>query len=202
VGIVIGRYFSALIFALFFNGFSSGPSFAADGPVESGKTGRFGEMGIHSEFNEVRFGVMSYDTGLFSTDDFSGVVLNGEYLFKSPDFLSSIGSPRPYVGFDIAAVDDGVHFFYAGLNWDFRITQKIYFSASLGGSINTAKNLEDPDEYKALGCRALFHLGAGLGYDFNEHWTAQLYADHFSNANLCEPNNGAEATGVRIGYRF
>jgi len=88
------------------------------------------------------------------------------------------------------------------LNWDFRLYDKLYLTTSLGGAVTTAKELHDPDGYKALGCRVLFHLGAGLGYDFNENWTAQLYADHFSNANLCKENNGAEAAGFRIGYRF
>lgn len=175
---------------------------AVAGDANSGSSGHFGETGIHSQFNEIRFGVLSYDTGIFSTKDYDGVVINGEFLFKSPDILSSIGSPRPYIGFDAAIADDPVHFIYGGLNWDFRLYDKLYLTTSLGGAVTTAKELHDPDGYKALGCRVLFHLGAGLGYDFNENWTAQLYADHFSNANLCKENNGAEAAGFRIGYRF
>jgi len=165
-------------------------------------TGYFGQIGKYSDKQEIRLGVMAYDRGLFSTDDFSGVVINGEYLFKSPDFLEGIGSPRPYVGFDAAIADDPIHFFYTGLNWDFQLTEKLYLSASLGGAVTTANDLHNPTTYKAMGCRVLFHVGAGLGYDLSEHWTAQLYADHFSNANLCEENNGAEATGFRLGYRF
>ncbi|MBC2885455.1 acyloxyacyl hydrolase [Ochrobactrum sp. CM-21-5] len=165
-------------------------------------TGYFGETGIHSQYNEIRFGVLSYDTGLFTTKDYDGAVINGEFLFRSPDMLSSIGSPRPYIGFDAAIADDPVHFVYGGLNWDFRIYEKLYLTTSFGGAVTTASELHDPDGYKALGCRVLFHLGVGLGYDFNENWTAQLYADHFSNANICKENNGAEAAGFRLGYRF
>lgn len=164
--------------------------------------GYFGEAGIHSQYNEIRFGVLSYDTGIFSTKNNNGIVINGEFLFKSPEFLSFIGSPRPYIGFDAATVSNPIHFIYSGLSWDFRIYQKLHLTTSLGGAVTTAKELHDPDGYKAMGCKVLFHLGAGLGYDFNKNWTAQLYADHFSNANLCEENNGAEAAGIRIGYRF
>jgi len=158
--------------------------------------------GVHADFNEVRVGVMAYDRGLFSTDDFSGVVLNGEMVFASPDVLEAIGAPRPYVGFDFAIADDPIHFVYGGLTWDFRLTDKLYLGASLGGAVTTASNLKDPTTYKALGCKALFHLGAAVGYDVTEKFTVQAYADHFSNASLCEPNNGAEALGVRVGYRF
>ncbi|NKB79720.1 hypothetical protein HED49_17885 [Ochrobactrum daejeonense] len=80
--------------------FNPTTSFAADDTPKIG--GYFGETGIHSDFNEIRFGLLSYDTGAFSSKDYDGAVVNGEFLFASPDFLSSIGSPRPYIGFDAA----------------------------------------------------------------------------------------------------
>jgi len=158
--------------------------------------------GIHADFNEVRFGVMAYDRGLFSNDIYSGVVINGEMVFAAPEALRPFGAPRPYLGFDVAIADDPVHFVYGGLNWDFRLTDKLYLSGSVGGAINSAMNLENPTTYKALGCRLSFHLGAAIGFDVTEKLTVQAYTDHFSNGYICEPNNGAEASGVRIGYRF
>lgn len=179
--------------------FMSGASTVSGEPLWGGD---FLRPGIHSGFNEVRIGVMAYDRGPFSTDDFNGAVINGEFVFASPEFLSAIGAPRPYLGFDAAIADDPVHFFYGGLNWDFRLTDRLYVGASLGGAVTTADDLKTPATYKALGCRVLFHLGAAIGYDISDHWTVQGYLDHFSNAGLCDPNNGAETTGVRIGYRF
>lgn len=165
--------------------------------------GDFLKPGIYSEFNEVRLGALAYDRGLFSTDNFSGVVINGEFLFASPNVFSAIGSPRPYLGFDFAIADDPIHFAYGGLNWDFKLIERLSLGLSLGGAVTTAENLKDPQTYKALGCPVLFHLGASVGYDLSEKWVVQAYADHFSNARLCgEKNNGAEATGIRIGYRF
>jgi hypothetical protein len=163
---------------------------------------RFGEFGHYSDKMEIRLGGLAYDRGFFSNDVFSGTVINGEFLFRSPEFLATIGSPRPYIGFDAAIADDPVHFFYAGLNWDMSLADRLYLSASLGGSINTADNLVNPTTYKALGCRVLFHLGAGIGFDITPNLTVEAYTDHFSDANLCQKNNGAEATGVRVGYRF
>jgi hypothetical protein len=180
----------------------------APGLANAGEAGadilpaRFGEFGHYADMMEIRFGAMAYDRGFFSNDVFSGAVINGEFLVRSPELLDAIGSPRPYIGFDAAIADDPVHFFYAGLNWDMSLTNRLYLSASLGGSINTAENLINPTTYKALGCRVLFHLGAAIGFDITPNVTVQAYTDHFSDANLCEKNNGAEATGIRFGYRF
>jgi lipid A 3-O-deacylase len=166
---------------------------------------RFERWGNYSDKMEVRLGVASYDTGLFGPMRFSGVNINGEFLFRSPEFLAFIGSPRPYIGFDAAITDDPdrpVNFAYAGLSWDYNITSKLYLSGSLGGAIHDASNLKNPVNYKGLGCRALFHLGAAVGYDITPNVTVQAYADHFSNANLCSENDGAESAGVRMGFRF
>ena len=165
----------------------------------------FGDVGLigkHSDKYELRLGAMAYDTGIFTTHDFSGTVINGEFLFPSPGFLYWLGSPRPHIGVDAAITDNAIHFGYAGLSWDTYFTDRIFTTASLGLGVTTADELEHPSGYKALGCRVLFHLGAGIGLDITEHASLQLYADHFSNANLCSPNNGAEAAGIRFGYRF
>ncbi len=166
---------------------------------------RFSRWGNYSDKMEVRFGASSYDTGLFGPMRFSGVNINGELLFRSPEFLSIIGAPRPYVGFNAAITDDPdrpINFAYAGLTWDYNITSKLYLSGSLGGAIHDASNLKNPVNYKGLGCRALFHLGAAVGYDITPNVTVQAYADHFSNANLCSENDGAESAGVRVGFRW
>jgi lipid A 3-O-deacylase len=162
----------------------------------------FGQIGKNADKFEIQLGLLSYDTGLFTRQEFNGAVLNGEILFPSPDFLYSIGSPRPHIGFDAALVDNPIHFAYAGLTWDVYFTNRLYLSASAGGAITTADDLDNPSEYKALGCRGLFHLGAGLGFDMTEKITVQLYADHYSNAGLCDRNQGAENAGIRFGYRF
>lgn len=159
-------------------------------------------FGKNADKYEIRGGVLSYDTGLFTSQDYSGVVINGELVLPSPHFLSVLGSPRPYIGASIATMNNGIHFFYAGLTWDAYVTDRIYVSGSVGGSLNTAENLDDPVGYKALGSNVLFHLGAGIGYDITPNTTVQLYAEHFSNATLAEPNNGQESAGLRVGYRF
>lgn len=162
------------------------------------------QFGKNADMLEIRMGALSYGTGAFTHEDERGIVINGELVLPSPGFLEVIGSPRPYLGFDFAPDDDQTDFFYAGLNWEAYFTDRLYLSASFGGSINNARQLVQPVDYleALLGCRVLLHLGAGLGFDISRQLTVQLYADHFSNANICSENGGAEAAGLRVGYRF
>jgi hypothetical protein len=162
----------------------------------------FGLVGKHSNDYELRLGLGAYDTGIFSHHKFNGADLYGELLFPSPDFLYWLGSPRPHIGVDIATRSHAIDFAYGGLTWDTYFTRHLFTTASLGIAITSAANLHDPTDYKPMGCKVLFHLGAGIGYDITSNISLQLYADHFSNAKLCKPDAGAESTGLRIGYRF
>lgn len=152
---------------------------------------------------ELRAGAAAYDTGVFSAQTFSGTVLNAELLAPSPGILSGIGSPRPYVGTDIAISDDAIDVFYAGLNWEAYLTSRLYLGFSLGGSVNTdqAKRNEHGEE-KDLGSPVLFHLQASAGFDITPTLTAQVYYNHFSNAGLADSNDGLESIGARLGFRF
>lgn len=167
---------------------------------------RFERWGNYSDKMEARLGILSFDTGIAGTmHRFDGVNINGELLFRSPEFLDVIGSPRPYIGFLASIVKrpaNPVNFLYAGLNWDYNITKSLYLSASLGAGVHDAKELYTFVNNKALGCHALFHLGAAVGYDITPNVTVQAYADHFSNAALCRENQAAESAGVRVGFRW
>jgi hypothetical protein len=185
----------SLILALFA---SCGPAAAKDRYLFSS----FGLIGKHSNNYELRLGLGAYDTGIFSHHKFNGADIYGELLFPSPDFLYWLGSPRPHIGVDIATRSHAIDFAYGGLTWDTYFTQRLFTTESLGIAITSASNLHDPTDYKPMGCRILFHLGAGIGYDITKDISLQLYADHFSNAKLCKPDAGAESAGFRIGYRF
>lgn len=161
------------------------------------------EFGRNADRWEARLGGAFYDSGPFSSQIFSGGVINGEFLAPSPDFLSAIGSPRPYVGTDIALSDHEIHVLYAGLNWEAYYTKRLYLGFSAGGSVNSDKSkANDFGEVKDLGSSVLFHLQASAGFDITPNLTAQVYLNHFSNANLADSNDGLESTGFRLGMRF
>lgn len=153
---------------------------------------------------EFRSGILAHDIGLFSGSKEDEIDIHAQLMAPSPGFLSIIGSPRPLVGLNLAS--DGISQVFAGLGWDIYFADRWFLATEFGGAIHNGDELgdpinEDPDE-RYLGCRALFRLGVGLGYEINDRVNLQLYADHISNANICERNEGLENAGVRMGYRF
>ncbi|NWG45295.1 MAG: acyloxyacyl hydrolase [Alphaproteobacteria bacterium] len=157
---------------------------------------------------EIRGGILAHDAGLFSSPKENGVDLNAELLFPSPALLGFLGSPRPHIGGNLAS--DGISFGYAGLAWDWSLTRSWFVTASFGGAIHDADQLTEDDlrpgqresSVRLLGCQALFHLALGLGYQLTEAVNVHLYADHISNATLCDKNEGLENAGIRLGYEF
>jgi len=174
---------------------------SADERTESG----WPWVGKNADRMEIRFGGAFYDTGPATDHDEDGFVANGEVLFPSPDFLSPIGSPRPYLGADVAFVENGatpVHVAYAGLNWQVHWSQRFYTAASLGGSINNADMNNPSPNHWGVGCNLLFHIGVSAGIDVTERVSLEAYANHFSNANQCFSNGGLESSGLRVGLKF
>lgn len=175
------------------------------GPAAAQEAGFLGgiQVGKNADKYEMRLGVGGYDAGPFTPNSFSGAVINGEFLFPSFDFLSGIGSPRPYIGTDIAISDFPIHVFYAGLNWQAYLTQRLYLGFSLGGSVNSdSKRTNERDQERDLGSSVLFHLQASAGVDITEKLGAEVFLNHVSNANLAGSNDGLESTGVRLTWRF
>ncbi len=161
-------------------------------------------FGKNADYWEVRFGGGAYDFGPATPTDYNGGVVNFEVLAPSPDFLERIGSPRPYLGTDIAISDDAqIHVIYAGLNWEAYVTRRLYFGFGGGGSWNTGPRVTSGSgDTKDLGYAFLFHLQASIGFDITETMTMQIFLNHISNANISVANPGLESVGGRIGVRF
>ncbi|MBE7184910.1 MAG: acyloxyacyl hydrolase [Methylobacterium mesophilicum] len=152
---------------------------------------------------EARLGGGGYDVGPFTPDTFTGGTVNGEILAPSFDFLSFLGAPRPYIGTDIAISKDPINAFYAGFNWEYYLTERVSLGFSAGGAImSDTEKRNEQGETRDLGSRVLFHLQASAGYDFTPNLGAQIYLNHFSNANLADSNDGLESTGARLVWRF
>jgi len=174
--------------------------------VVSAASTRAGEVQKDAEF---KFGVLKHDVGLFSSDKQDGIDINLEYQFDSPTVLRYLGSPRPHVGTVLSTHADSIHQFYTGLSWNYQVLGNLFVSGHFGGAVHTADTLEDPgptvvtdSSDRFLGCRVLFRLAAGLGYQITEQVNVELYADHISNANLCDNNEGLENAGIRFGFDF
>jgi lipid A 3-O-deacylase len=163
--------------------------------------------GVASFFaiSEVRAGVLATNLEN-SKEDKADYLINGEILFGQPVARSSNSvwenflRPRVHVGFNVTPEDDGVNQLYAGLTWEYRLTNWAFIETSFGGAVHdgsTAGN--DTNSY---GCVLNFHESAGVGFDLNERWRLLVSVDHMSNAGLCDQNQGLTNAGVRLGYRW
>ena len=88
-----------------------------------------------------------------------------------------------------------------GFTFTFLKYGDLAFEGQLGGALHDAKLKNDPSG-RDLGCHALFHLGLDVDWRVTQNWSAQPYASHISNADLCDDNNGYESAGLRVGYHF
>ncbi len=146
-------------------------------------------------------GVGASNAGLFTAGDVNGALVNAEVRAPALDAPWWLFSPRPTLGLDIATKDELISDLYAGLTFTFLKYGDLSLEGQLGGALHDAKLKNDPSG-RDLGCHALFHLGLDVDWRVTQNWSAQLYASHISNADLCDDNNGYESAGLRVGYHF
>jgi lipid A 3-O-deacylase len=151
--------------------------------------------------SEVRLGVMAHDQGIFSGHKESGTDINVEILGPSLGWLGHTIALRPHLG-GTANTDGNTSFGYLGLTATLPFWQIMFVEGSVGGAVHTGNLHDDEVGHKDLGCPALFRESLSLGAFLGEHITVAVVADHISNANICDKNEGLETVGARVGYRF
>lgn len=151
--------------------------------------------------SEVRGGLYAHDIDLWSFHRESGVDVNGELLFVSPGWLDVLWQPRPHLGVTVSSSGKTSHA-YAGLTWEYTLTDAFFIDANLGGAVHNGYLDTDKGTRKSLGSRVLFRLGGAVGCNLTEKWNISLQYEHMSNAYLADPNEGMDNVGVRLGYRF
>jgi lipid A 3-O-deacylase len=161
-----------------------------------------------SIIDEVKLGVLAHDVGFLGDSIEGGADLMGEVLFKSPDLLRIIGSPRPAVGVSVNTAGD-TSYIYGDLSWTARLWHPSgdletgpYVLGAVGGAVHDGRLDTATDDEKALGSRVLFHLAVGLGYQLTRVTSVEAYFDHLSNADLASHNAGLNNVGVRVGFKF
>ena len=147
-------------------------------------------------------GVLAHDRGAFSSNEEDGAAINLEMQFVEPgwDWWRYVGSPRPRIGGNINTSGD-TSFGYAGLYWDYYLFDEFFIAGGVGGAVHNGEIDEAPGE-KELGSRVLFHLAAEVGWRFADRHALSIYADHLSNANLADENEGLDNVGVRYHFFF
>jgi lipid A 3-O-deacylase len=158
--------------------------------------------------DEVKVGALAHDVGFLGDSVEGGADLMGEVLFKSPEVLSIIGSPRPAVGVSVNTAGD-TSYVYGDLSWTLALWHPEgdpetgpYVLGAAGGAVHDGRLDSATDSEKALGSRVLFHLAVGLGYHVTRATSVEAYFDHLSNADLASHNAGLNNVGVRVGFKF
>jgi len=159
--------------------------------------------------DEGKVGVLAHDVGIFGDNVEGGADVDGELIFKSPGFLKLIGSPRQDVGVSVNT-DNKTSFLYLDiLNWNWTLSRNLlhpddgaYVGAFLGGAVHDGNLNHETDGKKALGTRALYHLGVNVGYQINPVNSVELYLVHLSNAGASSHNAGINDIGIRVGFKF
>jgi lipid A 3-O-deacylase len=133
--------------------------------------------------------------------------INGELVF--PKFVSVAGwqdilIPRLHVG-GMGNLAGRTSYAYAGGLWTVNFG-RVFTEVFGGGAIHNGPLLSSDPREASYGCRELYHVGANLGYRFDQNWSAMLTFDHISNGrptlSNCPANTGLSLLGLRVGYSF
>ena len=191
-------------FALFLALSLGAPAFAyaADAPASASSVSASTPLYDPSRF-EVRGGFLASSWGPEAgTPD-----INGELVF--PKIVSVSGwqdvlIPRLHVG----GMDNLVgrtSYVYAGGLWTVNF-DRAFTEIFAGGAIHNGPLMSSVPGEASYGCRELYHVGANLGYRFDQNWSAMITFDHISNGRPtlsdCPANTGLSLLGVRVGYSF
>lgn len=156
--------------------------------------------GSHS-LSELRLGVLGHDVGIFGNSVEHGWDLNGEFLFRSPDLLAALGSPRPHLGASVNTAGKTSQA-YTGLTWSHDFTEALFAEFSVGGAYGTSKiDKSDPDR-KDMGSQFGFRESLSAGWRLSPTQNMSVMLDHVSNAGLARYNGGMDSIGVRFGQKF
>lgn len=166
---------------------------------------------------ELRLGVTQHNICVSDCDNANkedGPNINAEIVFDSPDFMSFLLSPRPYIMGSLNTSGD-TSFGAAGLQWDFEVFDGWSIEPGIGYSIHDGE-LESPfpqgdprgDAFTQnkvlLGSRDLFRSSLAITRDIGEQWGVQLMYEHLSHGQIIGNgrNQGLDNIGVRVAYRF
>lgn len=163
-------------------------------------------------FDEIRLGILEHDTDLVGNSKEDGIDVGLEVISNPMTSLSAIGSPRLVIG-ALVNNEGYTNQAYVGImsRWEFaqdvfRADDAFFLEGMVSVAYQDGKldvtGTPEEAEWKSHGSHWGFRTGFGVGYRVDETWTVALSFNHFSNADLADPNEGTNDVGVRIGMGF
>jgi lipid A 3-O-deacylase len=170
-----------------------------------------------AQVDSVRIGVMDHNicvTDCKNADKEDGVNINGEIRFASPEFLSVILSPHPYVMVS-ANTDGATSYAGVGLEYDWEFAPGWHFEPGFGyvvhdGEVNnpyasgTQAAVDFSSNHVLLGSRDLFRTSLALTWDVTDTISVQGIYEHLSHGQILGSgrNQGMDEVGVRLVWNF
>lgn len=159
---------------------------------------------------------MRTDHGEWADPKEDGPNVEVELVYKSPDLLELLGSPRPYTMVS-ANTQGNTSFAAAGLYWRWEFADGWALEPGFGYAIHDGERdipLAFPDNspeatafeasHQLLGSRDLFRTSIGLERELGRSFAIQLYYEHLSHGQILDKgrNQGLDEAGLRFIYRF
>lgn len=170
-----------------------------------------------AQIDSIRLGVMDHNicvTDCKNADKESGVNINGELRFASPDFLKVIWSPHPYVMVS-GNTDGNTSYAGVGLEYDWEFADRWHFEPGFGivwhdGAVRnkfpsgSQAAVDYSSNHVLLGSRDLFRTNFTLTYDLSDSWAIQGVYEHLSHGQILGKgrNQGMDEVGVRLVWNF
>jgi hypothetical protein len=151
--------------------------------------------------DDVALGLLAHDVPIGDGHREPGADGNAELRFVSPAFLAPLWAPRPHLGVDLNSAGKN-SLAYGGLTWTANFSPLLFGNLGLGGAIHDGPDVSATRDHKGLGTRVLFHEYVELGAHIAAPWSASLFLDHASNADLGRHNAGLTNLGLRLSYAF
>ncbi|MCW8914566.1 MAG: acyloxyacyl hydrolase [Magnetovibrio sp.] len=164
--------------------------------------------------SELRFGLLSHDVRFPSRHEFhapnpfenryeSGINLNPEVVFTSPEWLDWFWEPRPHVGVSVNTSGD-TSSIYTGIGWDTAWDNGIFLDGFWGLAAHDGEKREGNDKGKIeFGSTVLFRLGGEVGWRWDDNHGVGVLWEHMSNGGMfSSKNQGIDSLGLRYSYRF
>ena len=169
-----------------------------------------------AQVTEVRAGIGAHDIRVIGNLPVreSSIVLNGEILFKEPEFLKWALSPKPYIGGQLN-LGRGTSYGGAGLVWRQNFGKRFYGDFAVGlvvhdGTLQLDLPTVDLSDFESIeeiradpmvqavlneriflidnnieyGSRVLIREQLTLGYRMNKNWAVEGYFEHVSHGNF------------------
>lgn len=176
-----------------------------------------GAPAASAQVESVRLGVMKHNicvTDCKNADKESGVNINGEIRFDSPNWLGFIWSPKPYVMGSVNT-DGNTSYGGFGLQWDvplgdtWRIEPGFGYVVHDGETNNpypsgTQAAVDFSNDHVLLGSRDLFRSSLALTWKLTDTWGVQAIYEHLSHGQILGKgrNQGLDEIGVRAVWSF